>query len=69
MDKLLLTPVEAASALSISRSKFYELLAAGRVQSVRIDRCRRIPRAALDDFVRRLRSGEISCDRERPDAA
>lgn len=27
MDKLLLTPIEAAEALSISRSKLYELLA------------------------------------------
>jgi excisionase family DNA binding protein len=56
MDKLLLTPVEAASALSISRSKFYELLTAGRVQSVRIDGCRRIPVAALLAYVDDLNS-------------
>lgn len=56
MDKLLLTPVEAATVLSISRSKFYELLAAGRVQSVKIDGCRRIPVAALRAYVDDLNS-------------
>jgi excisionase family DNA binding protein len=60
MDKLLLTPVEAASALSISRSKFYELLAAGRVRSVRIDGCRRIPVAALRAYVDDLNSATES---------
>ena len=56
MDKLLLTPVEAAAALSISRSKFYELLAAGRVGSVRIGGCRRIPVAALQAYVDDLKT-------------
>ena len=69
MDQLLLRPEEAAKLLGIGRSKLYELIAAGTIESVLLDRCRRIPRAALDDFVRRLRSGEISCDRERPNAA
>ena len=51
MDKLLLTPVDAAAALSISRAKFYELLAAGTVGSVRIGGCRRIPVAALQAYI------------------
>ena len=42
MDKLLLTPVEAAQALGIGRSKLYELMSAGVVPSVRIGGCRRI---------------------------
>jgi excisionase family DNA binding protein len=42
MDKLLLTPREAAEVLSVSRSKLYQLLAAGELQSVRIDGCRRV---------------------------
>jgi excisionase family DNA binding protein len=46
MDKLLLTPREAADVLGIGRSKLYELLRSGTVPSVRIGRCRRI--AALD---------------------
>lgn len=55
-DKLLLTPEEAADALSIGRSKLYELLASGALESVAIGSCRRIPRAALADFVEKLRS-------------
>jgi len=42
MDKLLMSPKEAAEMLSICRSKLYELLADGKLSSVRIDGCRRI---------------------------
>ncbi len=53
--RLVLTPEEAAQALGISRSKLYELLRAGAIQSIRIDRSRRIPVKALYEFVERLR--------------
>lgn len=56
MDKLLLTPLEAAEALSIGRSKLYELLAEGRLDSVRVGSCRRIPIGSLTDFVTRLQN-------------
>jgi excisionase family DNA binding protein len=59
MDKLLLTPVEAAAALSISRAKFYELLAAGSVGSVRIGGCRRIPVAALQAYIEGLATPSV----------
>jgi excisionase family DNA binding protein len=52
---ILLTPVEAARALGIGRSKLYELLQAGVLESVRIGACRRIPAAALSDLVAKLR--------------
>jgi excisionase family DNA binding protein len=55
VSKLLLTPEEAAEALSIGRSKLYELLANGSLESVAIGACRRIPNTALHDFVERLR--------------
>jgi excisionase family DNA binding protein len=55
MDKLLLTPVEAAKALGIGRSKVYELIQAGQLKSVRIGSCRRIPLDALHDFLADLR--------------
>ena len=51
MDKVLLTPVEAASALGIGRSKLYELLQSGRLISVRIGACRRIPADTIHRFV------------------
>ena len=55
VDKLLLKPEEAAEVLGIGRSKFYELLTAGAIQSVRIGKCRRVPLAALEEYVSRLR--------------
>jgi excisionase family DNA binding protein len=54
MDKLLLTPREAAEVLSVSRSKLYQLLAAGELQSVRIDGCRRVAASELRRYVERL---------------
>jgi excisionase family DNA binding protein len=51
MTRLLLTVPEAAEALAISRSKLYELLAAGLVRSVRIDGSRRVPIEALETYV------------------
>jgi excisionase family DNA binding protein len=47
----LLTVVDAAHRLSISRSKLYELLADGELPSVRIGRTRRIATSALEEFV------------------
>jgi excisionase family DNA binding protein len=55
MDKLLLTPVEAAKALGIGRSKVYELIQAGQLKSVRIGSCRRIPLDALHELLADLR--------------
>ncbi len=55
MNKLLLTTDEAADLLGVGRTTVYELLNAGLVESVRIGRARRIPRAALVAYVARLR--------------
>lgn len=51
MEKLLLTPEEAATTLGISRSKLYVLLRRGDITSVRIDGSRRIPSTELTSFV------------------
>ena len=59
MDKLLLTPVEAAQALGIGRSKLYELMSAGVVPSVRIGGCRRIASSDLSRLVTRLREEQV----------
>jgi excisionase family DNA binding protein len=59
-DKLLLTPKEATELLGISRSKLYELLRAGTIESVKIGDCRRVPRAALDEYVDRLRREAVA---------
>lgn len=54
MEKLLLTPEEAARTLSIGRSKVYELLRAGAIASIRIGASRRIPAEALRAYVGNL---------------
>jgi excisionase family DNA binding protein len=59
MDKLLLTPREAAQLLGIGRSKLYQLIQSGTVQSVLIGRCRRIPVQALSNYVAAL-AGQCS---------
>jgi len=51
MEKLLLRPSEAAAHLSIGRSKVYELMRLGQLRSVKIGGSRRIPQAALADFI------------------
>lgn len=61
MEKLLLTPAEAAVSLGIGRSKLYELLSAGVITSIRIGNCRRIPTFALDAFVADLAEGRQPC--------
>ncbi|MCZ3389989.1 MAG: helix-turn-helix domain-containing protein [Actinomycetia bacterium] len=59
---MLLTVVEAAHRLEISRSLLYELIASGEVDSIHVGRLRRIPADALTDYVNRQR-------RQHPDPA
>jgi excisionase family DNA binding protein len=56
-EQLLLTPEQASVRLAICRTRIYELMASGQLESVRIGSSRRIPASALVDFVQRLRSG------------
>ena len=61
-DPILFTPTEAARALGIGRSKLYELLQDGVLESVHIGACRRIPTDALTELVSRLRGAEADAD-------
>ena len=58
-DSILLTPTEAARALGIGRSKLYEPMQEGVLESVHIGACRRIPTHALFALVERLRGAEL----------
>jgi len=58
--KLLLTPEEAAAVLSIRRTLLYSLLASKQVYSIKVGRTRRIPMAALHDYVARRCAGYAS---------
>jgi excisionase family DNA binding protein len=53
---LLLTPEQAAASLGICRTKVYQLIGTGRLESVRIGTSRRIAVAALEEFIERLRA-------------
>jgi excisionase family DNA binding protein len=54
MEKLLITAGEAADLLGLGRTKVYELMAAGRIESVKIGRSRRLPVTAVHEFIERL---------------
>lgn len=60
MDKLMLTPEEAAEALGVGRSTLYDLLRLQEIPSVKIGRSRRIPVSALRDFADRLATAAVA---------
>jgi excisionase family DNA binding protein len=63
IEPLLVTAEQAATSLSICRTKVYELLRNGELESVRIGTSRRVPAAALAEYVERLRAGQtVSTD-------
>jgi excisionase family DNA binding protein len=51
---LLVRPEDAAHVLGVGRTKVYELMRSGALRSVRLDGLRRVPVAALVEFVARL---------------
>ena len=50
-ERRVFSVVEAAAILGISRSKLYEFIAAGEIRTIRIGRLRKIPVAAIDEFL------------------
>lgn len=63
MEALLLKPEEAAECLNIGRSKIYELMGAGTLESVRIGARRRVPRTAVDAYIEQLREQMVASSR------
>ena len=57
-ERWLLRPEQAADRLNVSRTKVYELMARGDLESVRVDGCRRVPVEALREYIARLRTQE-----------
>jgi excisionase family DNA binding protein len=56
VTKLLVSIDEGCEVVGVKRSKMYELLATGEIESVKIGKSRRIPVDALEEYVSRLRS-------------
>jgi excisionase family DNA binding protein len=53
MDALLLTPRELGALLRLGKNKTYQLLASGEIPVIRFGRALRVPRAAVEDWIRR----------------
>ena len=65
MKELLLRIPEAGRRLGLGRSKAYELVASGEIQSVRIsERSIRIPVSALETYVQRLEDEAVITESE-----
>jgi excisionase family DNA binding protein len=60
IEKLLLTPEEAAEVLNVGRHMIYDLMRLRVLSSVKIGRCRRIPVGALHEYVRTLVEGDAA---------
>jgi excisionase family DNA binding protein len=54
MERLVLTPDEAAEVLGVGKSTIYDLLRANRLRSVKIGRRRLIPVGACEEFLNSL---------------
>lgn len=59
---VLVTPKEAARLLRLSKSTLHQLLASGRISSVKIGRSRRIPLTELSSYVTLLLLASASAD-------
>ncbi len=59
----LLTVLQAATFLSVSRSKLYEMMDSGELCYVKVGRCRRVPRRAAVELAARCLHGEHEAGR------
>jgi excisionase family DNA binding protein len=66
--RLLFTVEEAARVLGIGRTRMFELIQVGSVETVLIGRLRRIPLDALDAFVTGLRESPQGAPRRPSDS-
>ena len=55
-EQLLHTVTETAGILAIGRTRTFEKVASGEIESVRIGRRRLVPAAAIVEYVERLRA-------------
>ncbi|SDK04144.1 helix-turn-helix transcriptional regulator [Nonomuraea jiangxiensis] len=55
LEQRLLRVPEVMAVLGLSRWQIYNLIRSGELESVKVGRSRRVPVAAVDNFVTRLR--------------
>ena len=54
IEKTMLSPKEVAAVLGIGLTRTYGLLMSGAIGSVKIGKSRKVPRLALERYVKRL---------------
>ncbi len=54
--KKLLKVADVMERLQLGKSKVFELLATGELESLKIDGARRVPEEAVDDFIEKRRA-------------
>jgi excisionase family DNA binding protein len=54
MEKVLLTVDEVGQLTGLGRTLLYQKPRSGELRSINVGRCRRVSRAAIDEFVARL---------------
>jgi excisionase family DNA binding protein len=59
-DRMLYRVGEAAQLLAVSRSKMWEIVLRGDIDSLKIDGSRRITRGAIEAYVARLAGGDAA---------
>lgn len=57
MEPIAVRIAEAMRLTGIGRSKLYELIASGNIETVKIGRCTLIPTTSLHDLIERARRG------------
>lgn len=57
--KLLYPVIESAELISVSRTRLYELIGDGQIESIKIGRSRLIPAEALERFVAERRAAAV----------
>jgi excisionase family DNA binding protein len=58
IERLLFTVPEAAASLALSRSLVWRLVQRKEIESIKIGSARRIPRAALVEYIQSVRESE-----------
>lgn len=62
LEKIFYRPAEAARVLSIGRTRLYDLMRTGEVESVKVGASRLIPAEALLEFAERLCQKDLADD-------
>jgi excisionase family DNA binding protein len=64
-DRLLRVEDVAREYLAISRTRVYEMIATGQLESIAIGRSRRVPESAVQAYIDRIKEEQATGDEHR----